>query len=314
MLKTQFPHASRLIFGCMGLGGNWSHQPYTKADLNLATQAVEQALSSGITVFDHADIYTHGNAEKVFADVLNNQPDWRDNMIIQSKCGIRFEDNQGPKRYDFSPEWISASVEGILSRLNIEHLDVLLLHRPDPLADLPEVAECVTRLHQEGKFGYLGVSNMHWYQIDALNKLLPFPVIANQLEMSLGYRDWVEEGICTNSPHNSQNGYTPGTLEYCQQQGVQLQAWAPLAQGKYSGNGDADCPTSKLVSELASSYGVSREAIVLGWLMRHPAGIQPVIGTTNPQRIAACAEAETLTLSREHWYQLFESARGQEVP
>ena len=95
---------------------------------------------------------------------------------------------------------------------------------------------------------------------------------------------------------------------------MQLQAWAPLAQGKYSGNGDADCPTSKLVSELAASYGVSREAIVLGWLMRHPAGIQPVIGTTNPQRIAACAEAETLTLSREHWYQLFESARGQEVP
>ena len=95
---------------------------------------------------------------------------------------------------------------------------------------------------------------------------------------------------------------------------MQLQAWAPLAQGRYSGNGDATCTTSKLVSELAASYGVSREAIVLGWLMRHPAGIQPVIGTTNSQRIAACTEAATLTLSREHWYQLFESARGQEVP
>ena len=314
MLSTQFPHASRVIFGCMGLGGNWDHQPYTQADLTLATKAVEQALASGITVFDHADIYTHGNAEKVFAEVLSQQPEWRENMIIQSKCGIRFEDNNGPKRYDFSPEWISASVEGILTRLNIEHLDVLLLHRPDPLADLPALADCLSRLHQQGKFGHLGVSNMHRYQIEALNRALPFPIIANQLEMSLGFRDWIEDGICTNSPHNRSNGYTAGTLEYCQQQQVQLQAWAPLAQGKYSGTGSADCPTSKLVASLAGEYGVSKEAIVLGWLMRHPAGIQPVIGTTNPARIAACAQASDVVLSREHWYQLFESARGQDIP
>lgn len=314
MLKTQFPHASKLIFGCMGLGGNWSHQPYTKADLVLATEAVEQALACNITVFDHADIYTHGNAEKIFAEVLSHQPGWRDNMIIQSKCGIRFADNQGPKRYDFSPEWISASLEGILSRLNIEQLDVFFLHRPDPLADLPAVAECLKRLHQEGKFAQLGVSNMHWYQMQGLNKLLPFPIIANQLEMSLGHRDWLEDGICTNSPLNCNNGYTPGTLEYCQQQQVQLQAWAPLAQGKYSGKSDADEPTSKLVSTLAAHYGVSREAIVLGWLMRHPAGIQPVIGTTNPTRIKACAQATDLTLTRLDWYKLFEAARDQEVP
>ncbi|GGF86440.1 aldo/keto reductase [Alteromonas lipolytica] len=314
MLTTQFPHASKVIFGCMGLGGNWNHQPYTKADLNLANKAVEQALSCGITVFDHADIYTHGNAEKVFAEVLSQHPDWREKMIIQSKCGIRFADNQGPKRYDFSPEWIAASLDGILSRLNIEQLDVLLLHRPDPLADLPEVADCLTRLHQEGKFRYLGVSNMHWYQIEALRKLLPFDIIANQLEMSLGYLDWVEDGICNNSHHNRHNGYTPGTLEYCQQNEVQLQAWAPLAQGKYSGKGESNCATSSLVRQLAAEYGVSKEAIVLGWLMRHPARIQPVIGTTNPARIAACAQAEDVTLSREHWYQLFESARGQDVP
>ncbi|MDC8829898.1 aldo/keto reductase [Alteromonas gilva] len=314
MLTTQFSHASKLIFGCMGLGGNWQHQPYTKDDLRLATVAVEKALDCGITVFDHADIYTNGNAEKVFAEVLSAQPDWRNNMIIQSKCGIRFEDNTGPKRYDFSKEWIAASVEGILQRLHIEQLDVLLLHRPDPLADLNELAACLSRLHEAGKFRYLGVSNMHRYQIDALKQHLTMPVIANQLEMSLGFRDWVEDGLCTNSPLNADNGYTSGTLEYCQQHAIQLQAWAPLAQGKYSGNGPANCPTSQLVNTLASEHGVSPEAIVLGWLMRHPAGIQPVIGTTNPQRIAACAEVANLALSREHWYQLFESARGQEVP
>lgn len=314
MLSNYFPQASKIIFGCMGLGGNWDHQPYTKDDLTLAATAVERALESGITIFDHADIYTHGNAEKVFAELLKAHPDWRENMIIQSKCGIRFEDNQGPKRYDFSPEWIAASVDGILSRLNIEQIDVLLLHRPDPLAELPLVAECLECLHQQGKFRFIGVSNMHRHQIDALSKLLPFPIIANQLEMSLDQRDWLEDGICTNSQFNRNNSYATGTLEYCQQNNIQIQAWAPLAQGKYSGNGDTGCATTKLVKTLAADYGVSPEAIVLGWLMRHPAGIQPVIGTTNPARIAACAEAMQVSLSREHWYQLLEAARGQEIP
>ncbi|MFS1703297.1 aldo/keto reductase [Aestuariibacter sp. GS-14] len=313
-MKHYFEHASSVVFGCMGLGGEWAADAYTAEHVKQATIAVEAALEAGITVFDHADIYTLGKAERVFADVLKANPSWRENMIIQSKCGIRFEDATGPKRYDFSPAYIAQSVDGILQRLNMESIDVLLLHRPDPLADLPALGECLSNLHAQGKFRYLGVSNMHWYQIEALQEVVSFPIIANQLEMSLAYRDWVEDGMMANSALNRHSGYTAGTLEYCQRKNVQLQAWAPLAQGKYSGRGPADCSTSALVSKLAAEYGVSPEAIVLGWLMRHPANIQPVIGTTNPARIAACAQAMHTQLSREHWYALLESARGQEVP
>ena len=314
MMKNYFEHASSVVFGCMGLGGEWAASSYSSEHVKQANNAIEAALNAGITVFDHADIYTLGKAEKVFADVLKQNPDWRNDMIIQSKCGIRFEDETGPKRYDFSPAYITQSVNGILQRLNQEYIDILLLHRPDPLADLPALGECLTALHKAGKFRYLGVSNMHWYQIEALQAVVPFPIIANQLEMSLAYRDWVEDGMMANSALNRNSGYTAGTLEYCQRNQVQLQAWAPLAQGKYSGRGAPDCATSALVSKLAAEYGVSPEAIVLGWLMRHPSAIQPVIGTTNPVRIAACAQAMHTQLSREHWYALLESASGHEVP
>ncbi len=159
-MKNYFEHASSVVFGCMGLGGEWAASSYSSEHVKQANNAIEAALNAGITVFDHADIYTLGKAEKVFADVLKQNPDWRNNMIIQSKCGIRFEDETGPKRYDFSPAYITQSVDGILQRLNQEYIDILLLHRPDPLADLPALGECLTALHKAGKFRYLGVSNM----------------------------------------------------------------------------------------------------------------------------------------------------------
>lgn len=317
MLKNVFPSASRLVYGCMGLGGSWDASPVTSAHIKQAHQVIEAALDSGITVFDHADIYTFGKAEKAFGEVLKASPSLRDNMTVQSKCAIRFKDDAGPKRYDLSAACITASVDDILQRLNIEQLDILLLHRPDPLMELEEVATTISDLQASGKIRHLGVSNMHGHQINYLQSALGTPIVANQLEMSLAFRDWLEDGITTNSNHNRQIGYASGTLEYCMMNKVQLQAWGSLAQGKYSGGHaefEEDVATATLVNQLASQYGVPPEAIVLGWLMRHPAGIQPVIGTTNIDRIKHCVQANNLSLSREHWYALLQSARGHEVP
>ena len=317
MLSHYFPNASKLVYGCMGLGGDWDSSPVTREHYTQTRDIIETALENNITVFDHADIYTLTKAEQVFGQVLKDAPSLKEKMILQSKCAIRFEDEAGPKRYDFSAKWITESVDGILSRLGIEQLDILLLHRPDPLIELSEVAQTIHDLQASGKIKHLGVSNMHGHQIAFLQSALDTPIVANQLEMSLAFRDWVEDGITTNSAHNRNMGYAPGTIEHCMLNKVQLQAWGSLAQGRYTGGNaefEEDVATAALVTKLAAEYGVSPEAIVLGWLMRHPAGIQPLIGTTNLQRIRQCTEATNVTLSREHWYALLESARGSDVP
>ncbi|GGW83362.1 aldo/keto reductase [Alteromonas halophila] len=316
-MQNYFPASSPLVYGCMGLGGSWDESPLSASHVSQARSIIETALQAGITVFDHADIYTLGKAESVFGEVLKADPSLRDAMIIQSKCAIRFADAHGPKRYDFSAGWIKHSVEGSLRRLAIEQLDILFLHRPDPLMQLEEVAGTLADLQSEGKIKHVGVSNMHGHQLAYLQSALATPIIANQLEMSLAFRDWIEDGITTHSPHNRNMGYASGTLEYCMQNNVQLQAWGSLAQGRYTGGqptSDADRATQQRVKQLAADYGVSAEAIVLAWLRRHPANIQPVVGTTTPSRLTACCEATGISLSREHWYELLECARGQEVP
>ena len=307
---------SPLVFGCMGLGGGWNDNPITKDDIEQAHQAVDASLEAGIKVFDHADIYTRGKAEQVFAEVLKQRPELRETISIQSKCGIRLDE---PKRYDFSSSWITNSVDGILSRLEIEQLDVLMLHRPDPLMEPEEIAETFAMLKQQGKVKHFGVSNMNGAQMGMLQSALSTPLVVNQIEVSLKHLAWLEEGVTTSCSGFSSTNFATGTLEYCRQNDVQVQSWGSLGQGLFSGRDVSDQPThiqqtAKLVAELAAQYQVSSEAIVLAWLMRHPANIQPVIGTTNPDRIKACAQAQQIELSREHWYSLFVSARGAELP
>ncbi|MGB0359925.1 MAG: aldo/keto reductase, partial [Endozoicomonas sp.] len=269
--------------------------------------------------FDHADIYANGKAEQVFGKVLAERPSLRRHMIIQSKCGIRFEKNGAPQRYDFTKEWILTSVENSLVRLNTDYLDLLLLHRPDPLMEPAEVAEAFLQLQKTGKVRYFGVSNMNGHQIKFLQGNLEQPIIVNQLEMSLSHLDWINEGVVFNYPDSAEVSFTPGTIEYCRTYNVQLQAWGCLSKGLFSGKNiesvsEAVHATALLVKQLANELDVSREAIVLAWLMRHPAGIQPVIGTTNGDRIRACQQAENIQLSRDQWYQLFLSARGRRLP
>lgn len=318
-LQAYLPDASRLVYGCMGLGGDWDDQPPTQRDLQLAHSLVDAALDCGINFFDHADIYAMGKAERVFGQVLKDRPELRERIILQSKCGIRFDDEAGPKRYDLSPEWIAQSVDHILRRLGADYLDLLLLHRPDPLMEPERIAEAFARLKAEGKVRFFGVSNMQASQIGHLQSCLDQPLVVNQIAISLGQLAWLEEGVLVGDPAGKEVNFTPGTLEYCRQHRVQVQSWGSLAQGQFSGRDISQMApniqhTAELVHSLAQKHQTSAEAIVLAWLMRHPARVQPVIGVTHEGRLRACARATDVRLSREDWYQLYVAARGKPLP
>ncbi|GGB93961.1 aldo/keto reductase [Marinobacterium zhoushanense] len=313
------PNASRLIYGCMGLGGGWNRDAIGPEHVHQARACVDAALESGINLFDHADIYAQGKAEQVFGEVLKQCPGLRENIYLQSKSGIRFADDAGPKRYDLSKGWILQSVDGILQRLGTEYLDLLMLHRPDPLMAPEAIAEAFELLLESGKVRNFGVSNMHAHQMQLLVGSLGRPLVANQLELSLHHRQWLEEGVFAGHPDARRVGFSPGTLDYCRTQGVQLQAWGSLCRGLYSGSVTPEHPlsvrrTAALVMDLALQYQVSKEAVVLAWLMRHPAQIQPIIGTTDLERIRACAVAPSVELGRAQWYSLYVAARGEELP
>lgn len=318
-INAIFSQASPLVYGCMGLGGGWNNNGVAQQDITQAQQVIETALAQGINYFDHADIYTFGKAEQVFGEVLKQQPNLREQMIIQTKCGIRFEDDKGPKRYDLSSQWITQSVENSLCRLHCDYLDVLVLHRPDPLMQVDEIAEIFSKLNQTGKVKHLGVSNMQQHQIHQLQQALSQPIVVNQVEMSLQKHDWLDETVYAGNTQGQHVNFTAGMLEYCKNNRIQVQAWGSLCQGLYTKTPSGDAPTSvvqtqKLVAQLAQQYSATPEAILLAWLMRHPMQIQPVIGTTSLDRIKACAQVANVNLSREDWYRLYVSAKGQELP
>lgn len=319
-LQQHGVNASQIVLGCMRMGGDWDkNSPITDKHYTEGQAAVEAALEIGINMFDHADIYTMGKAERVFGQVLKNNPALRDQIIIQSKCGIRFAEGNRPHLFDFSEDHILNSVDGILQRLGIEHLDILLLHRPDALVDPEEVARAIQKLKTAGKVNHFGVSNMNHGQIKLLESYSSEKFIVNQLEMGLLKMGFIQTGVHVNQEAAKDNTFPDGTLEYCRMENIQLQSWGPLARGLYSGvslegQSESVIHTAKLVQQMAEEKGTTSEAIVLAWLMTHPAGIQPVIGTINPARIRACKDANTLRLTREEWYSLYISSRGVDVP
>ncbi|MDR7069024.1 putative oxidoreductase [Pseudoxanthomonas japonensis] len=310
---------SRLAYGCMQLSRAWDATPVTADERRLTQRLVETALAGGITLFDHADIYARGKSEQVFGDVLRASPGLRERMVLQSKCGIRFADDPPgtPGRYDFSQAHIVASVEGSLSRLGVGHLDVLLLHRPDALVEPEEVAKAFDTLHTAGKVRHFGVSNHTAGQIALLRRHVRQPLVANQVEVSLLHHHLIDDGVVANTTGHAYAS-AAGTLDYCRLHDLRMQAWSPLAGGKLATTSEFADPviraTSALLHQLAEEKGVTPEAIQLAWLLRHPAGIQPIVGTTDPVRLAACCAADGVTLSREEWYALFTAARGTRVP
>jgi predicted oxidoreductase len=300
--------ASRIAYGCTKLGGLEAH--------NEVEAAVHAAVENGITLFDHADIYARGRSEEVFGRFLADRSGLRERVVLQSKCGIRFADDPAgtPKRYDLSREHIIRSVEGSLQRLRTDRLDVLLLHRPDPLMEPEEVAHAFDDLHAAGKVRAFGVSNFSVPQIDLLTAAVRQPLIANQIQLSLGHRAPVEAGIEVNRLGSSYRA--EGLIAGCWQRGLRLQAWAPLVGGALSRpDPRAEFATvTAQVRVVAERLDTTPLAVVVAWLLRHPASIQPVIGTTNPRRIAEACGATEVHLGREAWYDLFEAARGERIP
>ncbi len=301
--------SSRLAYGC------WRLAPAgdIKTSLETARTAVLAAVDVGFTLFDHADIYCRTRAESAFGEVLRENPKLRKRLLVATKCGVRLaEEPPGtPQRYDFSAEHIIRSCENSLRRLHVEEIDLFQLHRPDWLMDAEEVAIAFTSLHKSGKVREFGVSNFAPSQVAmiqrALQQKLEQPLVANQVEISLA----------------NLSAFTDGTLDQCQALNLTPLAWSPLAGGLLGDGGKDLLPGQKgyqvgglvaALDALAAQRNVTRTALALAWLLKHPAKIIPIIGTTNPERIRAAAAAAEIELTREEWYYLLLAARGEPLP
>jgi len=293
--------SSRLVHGCMRIVGDNSDESRRKGKA-----AVRTAYESGFTHFDHADIYGGGKCEELFAEVLREIPGMRKDIIITSKCGIIGRANPKPDypaRYDFSERHILKSVDGILKRLNTGYIDILLLHRPDFLFRAEEVAGAFEQLKNSGKVRHFGVSNFHPSQLSLLQSYCPMPLIINQVEINI---------------HNI-NALLDGTLDQCQEQNISPQAWCPLGGVVYPAWGNTFSPDDeqRIKAEFdrqAAKYNTENWIVMLAWLLKHPARIFPIVGTTNSSRISASLQALEIDYSREDWYRLLEARNGQPVP
>lgn len=296
--------ASNMIMGNMRL---------TSLSVPDAEKLIRTALEEGINFFDHADIYGRGKCEEIFSDAIQMNSQIRENMILQSKCGIRLPEGF----FDFSKDHILNSVEGILTRLKTDYLDILLLHRPDPLMEPEEVAEAFEQLHTSGKVKYFGVSNHNPSQIELLQKYIPFKLVINQLQFSIAHTPMIDSGISLNMKIDQAINRDSSILEYCRLNDLTIQAWSPFQHGFFEGSflGDLERfpELNKTIDGIAVKYGVTNTAIAVAWITRHPANIQVVLGTTNPGRMHDACMGSEIKLTREEWYQIYKVA-GNIVP
>jgi predicted oxidoreductase len=270
-----------------------------------AERFVQAALELGATFFDHADIYGGGRCEEIFADAVHMSDDVRERIFIQSKCGIR----RG--MYDFSKEHILEAVDGSLRRLRTEYLDVLLLHRPDALVEPEEVAEAFDRLEAAGKVRYFGVSNHHPLQIQLLQKAVRQRIVANQLQLSIVHAPMISSGLNVNMQNDEGVDRDGGVLDFCRLHDITVQPWSPVQFGFFEGAfvGHEKFPElNRTLDEVAARHGVSPTAVAIAWLLRHPAGLQPVTGTMRVERLRECVRASEVRLGREEWYRIYRAA------
>jgi predicted oxidoreductase len=272
---------------------------------NEAESFVQTALEQGANFFDHADIYGGGACEEIFADAIHMNAEVREKIILQSKCGIR------KGMFDFSKEHILDSVDGILKRLNTEYLDVLLLHRPDALVEPEEVAEAFDTLESSGKVRHFGVSNQKPMQIQLLQRYVKQPLVANQLQLSITNANMISNGINVNMENDSAIDHDGSVLDFCRLNDITIQPWSPFQYGFFEGVflGNEKFPElNQKIDEIAAKYGVSNTTIAIAWLLRHPAKMQPVIGTMNVDRLKECIKASEVHLTREEWYAIYRTA------
>ncbi len=286
--------ASRLALGCMRIANKSTEE---------VEELVQTALDAGINFFDHADIYGGGKSETIFGEVLKKHPEYREKMIIQTKCGI-----VSGKRYDFSKEHILQSVHDSLERLQTEYIDILLLHRPDALCDPKEVAEAFDELYESGKVKYFGVSNHTPLQIELLQKYTKHPLIINQLQLSIVHSVMIDSGMNMNMKESWAQDKDGGVLDYCRLHDITIQPWS-VVQASWAEGCFIDHPQyeklNQVMKELADEYHVTKSAIAIAWLLRHPACMQPIMGTTSPVHLKEMVQACDVHLTRQQWYDLY---------
>ncbi|MDR0626150.1 MAG: aldo/keto reductase [Bifidobacteriaceae bacterium] len=273
------------------------------------------ATESGINFIDHADVYGYDHlCERRWAEALGLTSAQRADLIIQTKAGIV----PAEPLFDFSTEHLIEAAEGSLKALGTDYIDILLLHRPDALVEPDEVAAAFDQLHEQGKVRYFGVSNHTPLQIELLKRSVNQPLVINQLQLSITHAPLIAEGVATNMqglPQSVDRG--AGLLDYCRLNNITIQAWSPFQKGFFDGVflGDrADYPElNDLLDAYAAKYKVEPIAIATAWIFRHPANMQVVLGTTNPDRIRNAAQGSGIRLTRAEWYALFRAA-GYTVP
>ncbi len=288
----------RVAVGCMRIN-KLSHEDLVKH--------LEFCISNGLYFFDHADIYGHGDCERKFAEAFHELKVKREDIILQSKCGII-----PGKMYDFSKEHILSSVDGILKRLNTEYLDVLILHRPDALVEPEEVAETFDLLQSAGKVRNFGVSNHRPKQIELLKKYLSVPILVNQVQFSIPFSNLISSGLEANMESAGAVNRDGEVLDFCRLNDITIQAWSPYQYGTFAGNfvGNREkfLELNKVLDRLAAKYNVSPSAIACAWILRHPAKMQLIAGTTSIAHMQEVMDGSCITLTREEWYELYLSA------
>ena len=288
--------ASAVAMGCMRI----------KDAAENADRIINTALECGIDYFDHADIYGGGECEEVFGKFLGSNKSVRDKITVQTKCAIR------KGFYDFSKEHIINSVEGSLKRLKTDYVDVLLLHRPDTLMEPEEVAEAFSLLESEGKVKYFGVSNHNEKQIELLKTAVKQPLIINQLQLSIPESGMITSGLNVNMKNDESVMHDGGLLEYSRIKGITIHAWSPFQQGfikkPFIGDRENFPELNKRLEELAEQYNAEPITIASAWILRHPANIQLISGSMNPDRIKAICKGADITLTREEWYSVYLAA------
>lgn len=292
---------SQVALGCMRIAD------FTDCE---ADNYISTAVELGYNYFDHADIYGGGKCEEVFGNALRRNKSLRDKIIIQTKCGIR------KGMYDFSKEHIISSVDDSLKKLGVEKIDVLLLHRPDLLMEPEEVAEAFDKLEKEGKVSAFGVSNHSPAQIELLKKSVRQELKINQMQLSITNATMLSSGANVNLDNRDGTNRDGYLRDYCRLNGITIQPWSPLQRGFISGyfleNGE-NAELGKVILQMAEKYGTTDSGIAIAWLLRLPDKMQPIVGSTNLQRIKDIAKASEITMSREDWYKIYLAA-GYKLP
>lgn len=288
---------SPLIVGCMRLGV-WGAQMSTSE----YEKFIDACLDMGLKDFDHADIYGHYTTEAEFGEVIKKRPDLKSKIQVTTKCGIKLLTPNRPEikvhSYDSTKDYIIWSAENSLKLLGLDHIDLLLIHRPDYLMDPAEIAEAFEQLKAEGKVKHFGVSNFTTSQFELLNSYTP--LVTNQVEVSLLHRD----------------AFDNGTLDQCLRHKIQPTAWSPFGGGRVfnDSNDEQIIRVRQKSEEIAERYDTTIDQILLAWIMKHPSDIIPVLGSSKTARIASALEATQITLTHEEWYDLWQAATGVDIP